>query len=361
MAIPNNMVVYSPSPGTYVVMRLNPVETVRHLNDPIALKEAQEMRPKSHLVELSTQRIAIKQIWVTVRKEHILYSGHSGNAPCLRAEDPQKGLTADMCTPIFPNTHHPNGRAPVHPEPEGIFPYDNCFHWFQPVETKVRIRARPKEFDETNAVCLSPTALTRMDFSCWEEDGNKMCANLDALEALATTSMTKSGPLSVPTSQSDATAIEDGDSAFETMDYESYSDYGGGELGSTDPFSAPDEDVELVPLVDVWVSELADHLKQEDIPHPSDLGVEVEALKGIVQRARVRAYAALTAPPDATPNASQITKQKRFRPAKTWTKACFAAKRAATRFRSLLHTPLLPLWPSDSEYVTASSRPPISE
>ncbi|KAI9067503.1 hypothetical protein FKP32DRAFT_1601142 [Trametes sanguinea] len=56
MATPNNMIVYSPSPGTYVVMRLNPIETVRHLDDPIAYKEAQEMRPKSHLVILELER-----------------------------------------------------------------------------------------------------------------------------------------------------------------------------------------------------------------------------------------------------------------------------------------------------------------
>ncbi|KAJ3018251.1 hypothetical protein NUW54_g383 [Trametes sanguinea] len=370
---PENKVVYSPSPGTYVVIRLNPVEMVRHLDDPVALEEARSMQTKAHLVILEME-LALP----FPNRPWYRFDVHS-IAPCLRDEEPQKGLTADMCIPIFPNTHHPNGRVPVHPEPEGIFPYDNCYHWFQPVETTVRVRARPEEFDETNAVSLSPTTLTRMDFSCWEEDGEKMCAKLDALEALANTSTIKTDPLSVPPSHSDAPAIggavrtseapqtphtviiehPDGDStsthsgsaSTRTMDSDNYSDYSGSELGigggfgSIDPFSAPDEDVELVPLVDVWVSELADHLKQEDIPHPSELGAEVEEIKGIVQRARIRAYAALTAPPAATPSTSQITKPKRFRPIKSWTKSWSAAKRVATRFRSRIHTLPLPLWP----------------
>ncbi|KAI9063910.1 hypothetical protein FKP32DRAFT_1570974, partial [Trametes sanguinea] len=145
-----NPVVFSPSPGTYVVLRLNPMEMVRQFDgDPVALAEAQAMRIKSHLVVLEME-LALpipNRPWYRFDVRSI--------APCLRAEEPQKGLTSDMCIPIFPNSQHPNGRGPMHPEPEGLFPYDNCYHWFQPVETTVRIRARPEKFDETNAVSVS--------------------------------------------------------------------------------------------------------------------------------------------------------------------------------------------------------------
>ncbi|KAL7277677.1 hypothetical protein ACG7TL_008608 [Trametes sanguinea] len=288
-------IVYSPSPGTYVVIRLNPVEMVRHLDDPVALAEAQAMRTKSHLVILEME-LALP----FPNRPWYRFDVHS-IAPCLRDEVPQKGLTSDMCIPIFPNTSHPNGRAPVHPEPEGLFPYTNCYHWYQPIETTVRVRARPEEFDETNAVSLSAFTLTRMDFSSWEEDCTKMCANLDALEAAALTSQirtaTQSTTLSCPIPSAvggtahdsytkrvlrtgDGTSTYSGSGSTRTVDSDNYSDYSGDFLGPINPFSAPDEDVELVPLVDVWVSELADHLKQEDIPHPSELVAEVEQLTG---------------------------------------------------------------------------------
>ncbi|KAJ3000244.1 hypothetical protein NUW54_g3843 [Trametes sanguinea] len=356
------MIVYSPSPGTYVVMRLNPVETVRHLDDPIAYKEAQEMGPKSHLVILELERAL-----PFPNRPWYRFDVHS-IAPCVRDAEPQKGLTSDMCIPIFPNTYHPNGRAPVRPEPEGLFPYSNCYHWYQPVETAVRIRARPEEFDETNAVSLSTFTLTRMGFTSWREDGMRMCANLCALQAAS--SSTKPdfpqassvalsrlnasaaegivhGPdpdnanrtVSVKRLDSDRISAYSGTGSTRSMDYDHWSDYSGDALGPIDPFSAPDEDVELIPLVDVWVSELADHLKQEDIPHPAELVSEVEQLTGIIQRARVRAYAALTAPPTATPSVSHTVKPYGSRPFKAWTKVWSGAKRVVTRLRVRLHAP----------------------
>ncbi|OSC96638.1 hypothetical protein PYCCODRAFT_1261290 [Trametes coccinea BRFM310] len=275
-----------------------------------------------------------------------------------------------MCIPIYPNTNHPNGRAPVQPEPEGLFPYSNCYHWYQPIETGVRIRARPEEFDETNAVSLSAfTQVTRIDFSFWEENCTKMCANLDALEAAAVTSAptqhttsthatTPSRPTppavwgtmrdsdSIRVSRTMLVGRPDVDNTFtysgscsaRTVDSDNCSDYSGDVLGPINPFSAPDEDVELVPMVDVWVSELAHHLKQDDIPHPSELVAEVEQLTGIVQRASVRAYTALTAPPAMTPSTSNTAKPKRFRLAATWTRVCTGAKKVAVRLRSYMRT-----------------------
>ena len=47
---------YSPSPRSYAVIRLNPVEMVRPFDDPQALLEAQAMQPKSYLIYLRLVR-----------------------------------------------------------------------------------------------------------------------------------------------------------------------------------------------------------------------------------------------------------------------------------------------------------------
>lgn len=85
-------------------------------------------------------------------------------------------------------------------------------------------------------------------------------------------------------------------------------------------FAGPDQDVGVLPLVDLWL-DLADNLKQEDIPDPLEFLKERDAIvryvccnggdvkrnshrsmgaASIVQAARERAYAALNAPPPAT-------------------------------------------------------------
>ncbi|KAI9063909.1 hypothetical protein FKP32DRAFT_1530492, partial [Trametes sanguinea] len=145
---------YSPSPGAYAVIRLNPAEMVRHLGDAEATAEAQKMRTKPHLIMLEMVRNSLLEMalpfpdrpWYRFRVDVISI------ATCLCPEEPEKGLTSDMCVPIFPNTAHPTGRTPLQSNPKGRFPYSNCYHWYQPVISGVRVRARPEEFDETNAV-----------------------------------------------------------------------------------------------------------------------------------------------------------------------------------------------------------------
>ncbi|KAI0664049.1 hypothetical protein C8Q70DRAFT_1145708, partial [Cubamyces menziesii] len=139
---------YSPSPRSYAVIRLNPEEMVRQFDDAQALREARAMQPKSYLIYLQLERALPwpDQPWYRFEIEPI--------ATTLRPEDEAQGITSDMCIPIFPNTSHPNGRESLQPSPEGLFPYDNCYHWFQPKLVDVRIKARPELFDETNAVSI---------------------------------------------------------------------------------------------------------------------------------------------------------------------------------------------------------------
>ena len=43
-------------------------------------------------------------------------------------------------------------------------------------------------------------------------------------------------------------------------------------------FTGPDDDADLLPLVDLWISELADHLKQDDIPSPLEMFAEFDEI-----------------------------------------------------------------------------------
>ncbi|KAI0740873.1 hypothetical protein C8Q76DRAFT_709310 [Earliella scabrosa] len=136
---------FGPNPGTYGVIRMDPVAMVQHLNDPEAMAAAQAMQPKSYLVYL----------------EHILALPFPGQpwfpftvlvvGPGLRPPNEEECITADMCTPIFPNLAHPTGRASLRTEP--TFPYSNCAHWQCP-ELNVRICARDEGFDDGLAIKL---------------------------------------------------------------------------------------------------------------------------------------------------------------------------------------------------------------
>lgn len=81
-------------------------------------------------------------------------------APCLREEDPEKRITADMCSPIYPNSQHPAGREPLRPDKP--FPYANCYHW-SGVEMDIRVLARPEEFDQNQAIALPLREYMRWD------------------------------------------------------------------------------------------------------------------------------------------------------------------------------------------------------
>ncbi|KAJ8463624.1 hypothetical protein ONZ51_g10139 [Trametes cubensis] len=290
-------IVYSPSPGSYAVIRMNPVEMVRHLDDPQALLEAQAMRPKSYLVYL-VYELALPfpdQPWYRFEVQPI--------ATSLRLEDKARGITPDMCIPIFPNNSHPSGREPLRPYPEGLFPYSNCYHWFEAKAVNVRVRARPEEFDETGAVKLNARSRIQMQ-RYWIEDGFRLPDisedpetkhdGIDSSEVAAsglsepTLSSSSHNPCEdtirsesmvaaraqCPTAFDDdksASMISSGSNTLEDKSNHSLED-----IAAMGIFSGPNDDVELIPLVDLWISELADHLPQDDIPSQFEMFAEFE-------------------------------------------------------------------------------------
>ncbi|KAI0327915.1 hypothetical protein GY45DRAFT_1326989 [Cubamyces sp. BRFM 1775] len=357
-------VYYSPSPGSYAVIRLNPVEMVRPLNDHQALLQAQAMQPKSYLVMLSME-MALPwpdQPWYRFEVEPV--------ATNLRPEDKERGITPDMCAPISPNTSHPTGRESLKPQPEELFPYNNCYHWFDVKMADVRIRARPEKFDETNAVTLSVRTRIQM-MRYWEKDASRMHANRKALESAAGSAEVRPPQGHGVVLQSvEASECRGADqrcparpkdtevsSVYSTLtaSHSNHSNHSLDELAAMDIFSGPNDDVELVPLVDLWISELGDHLKQEDIPDPLEMYVEFDHIANIVKEARVRSYAALTAPAHtfddnaATgPEGGSSNKRvrRRFTPVKAWGKLRTKAKRLSARIESMFRLPpCLHVWP----------------
>ncbi|KAH9889293.1 hypothetical protein C8Q73DRAFT_153661 [Cubamyces lactineus] len=283
----NDNIFYSPSPGSYAVIRLNPVEMVRPFNDTQALLEAQAMRPKSYLILLQLE-MALPwpdQPWYRFEVEPV--------ATTLRPEDKARGITPEMCAPILPNTSHPNGRESLRPQPEALFPYNNCYHWFDVRMVDVRIRARPENFDETNAVKLS--VRTRMQMiRYWENDAPRMHANRKVSQPAP-----GSGLVVLPPPHESTDALRPADSSESrddhlqrttapkdaevsslcsrsTMVHSMQSNHSLDDLAAMDIFSGPNDDVELVPLVDLWISELGEHLIQEDIPDPLDMYEEFD-------------------------------------------------------------------------------------
>ncbi|OSC97333.1 hypothetical protein PYCCODRAFT_1419722 [Trametes coccinea BRFM310] len=374
MADTDRKIVYSPSPGAYAVIRLAPVEMVKHLGDSEALEQAASLPTKPHLVYL------LDEMSLPFPDRPWYRFDICPIATSLRAEDPDKGITSEMCIPIYPNTDHPTGRAPV--RPIRPFPYAHCYHWFNLI-LQVRVRSRPEEFDETEVVKLSSTAQMELIYE-WTDDimrskqtvkGRNASQNLQAAHGQPA----EPSPSSPPTSKLDALPVASPNDAISgrleyclaeeqepehTDDCASLSSSSSSSntsehtenlagLATLDIFGGTNEDVDVIPLVDLWISDLPEQLKEEDISDPSELLAECDRIVKILKDARVRAYAAMTAQPPSAAGQDVVTLPKRkqpcvfvgLRPAKMWTKMRIRAGRVASRLDKILRLPHLRFWP----------------
>lgn len=233
-------------------------------------------------------------------------------APHLPPANQAKGYTSEMCIPIFPNLNHPTNREPV--RPERPLPYGNCYHWIDHT-IEIRVRARPEGFDESNAVRITPRTQSKMDRMFTND---YIRARKEAEVAQKKTHETEhpdSQPRASPVSplrppsthdQGDATiprpstdipqnvrsteyathALEDSpDAASVSSEWSTSSKGARGPTTSVedimqmDIFTGPDEDLALIPLVDLW-PDLAGYLKEDDIPSPLELYQEIKTIRG---------------------------------------------------------------------------------
>ncbi|KAJ2994798.1 hypothetical protein NUW54_g7490 [Trametes sanguinea] len=229
---------FCPLPGRYVAVRLDPVAMVKHLRDPVALREAQAMRPKTYLMYIETDL----ELPYPGRPWYKFSMSPIGTT--LRFEDKEHGFTKRMCIPIYPNERHPS-RAPLIPEQE--FPYNNCYHWFD-FRVFVRIRASSRRFEDHDAIWLHYEQERRMA-RCWLRDRDRARRNRQTrfsepdCPICAFAGYDRGGVTLAPTNRF------------------------GDVFGHRHILNEYAHDVELFPIVDVW-HEFPDFLRQRDIPNP---------------------------------------------------------------------------------------------
>lgn len=193
-----------------------------------------------------------------------------------------KGYTPDMVVPVYPNTSHPGGRAPV--QSITSFPFDNCYHWLESVAT-VRLRRQADLFDEDNAMQVEVMQHVVMERRFGEDFERsvplKRCRTQENL-LLAHSVDDGSAPLSVlprpVCSWSQASRLpESGDSrrdGSEPATLEADLDA----LLCKDIFGlAHDPTPERLPSVNLWL-ELTDHLTADTIPSPPEFCKEISAI-----------------------------------------------------------------------------------
>lgn len=322
---------------SYAVIRINVDATLEGFEYPDILVAARTLRPKTYLVFLENVSSQLLHRCITLMpqprpKELAL---PFPNDPCypysITPVTPcpppvAEGFAAEMCVPIFPNTHHPNGREPVRTDRE--FPYNNCYHWSMAQEVNVRVRAKAGEFDDGIAVHLPPRAMMKL----WDMMGSDRIiaegacekgesAGEDARPRRSRSTSNAAGPsetdLAGAADHVDATTLLEKDirhrdeiptnpsredteaepsmseglthsgDASESRSLSTRSDAREASLHSaasefraivaTGIFGLTNEERKFWPMVDLWL-ELADHLEQEDIPDPHDLYREYDAL-----------------------------------------------------------------------------------
>ncbi|KAI0350652.1 hypothetical protein OH77DRAFT_1412753 [Trametes cingulata] len=275
---------YCPMPYRYGILRIDALCSVEHLNDSVASEQASKLNTKQYLVYLE------QELELPFPDRPWYKFAISPIATALRAEEPEQGLTTDMCIAIYPNTVHPRRRPPLRTIPE--FPFSNCYHWLLP-ELDVRIRAKPDDgvFDATNAVQLPPRERTAMSYY-WNDDINRRQETLhrramglpDEPEPLSTA-------LDCPTDEPDG--AQDGEPAshamFATTNVErspTPSAHSSGDnrcsftasdatsedtahaLVDMNIFGDPNDQGDILPLVD-FSFDIQD-LQADDIPNPLD-------------------------------------------------------------------------------------------
>ncbi|KAH9849128.1 hypothetical protein C2E23DRAFT_784803 [Lenzites betulinus] len=299
---------YCPLPYQYAVMRMDPVSMVEHFNDPIATEQARALETKKYLVYLDT----CPDLPFPTYAWHAYHVSLISNT--LRAVVPDWGITPDMVVPIYPNTQGPADREPVEPNPP--FPFHNCFHWLDS-ETDVRIRRKAGDYDDCNAVRITPEQHLDLlkafspdfkrirDFVGADGSSDAGSTQLDAStndiaassnDCAAHLSSTKADSASHSSRHQSSDGVQpplgdvgqECDGSLQPCESAHNSAQSLENLLSMDVFGLGHKPGhEILPLVDVWF-ELADHLTADTIPNPLDWDEEQDAIVRIIRDARSR-------------------------------------------------------------------------
>ncbi|KAJ3007871.1 hypothetical protein NUW54_g3375 [Trametes sanguinea] len=281
---------------------------VEHFDDPIATSEAQALACKKYLVYLDH---GIDLPFPTNRwfRFEVSLIGTT-----LRPEDRAKGITSDMAIPVYPNDTHPTGRSPLYPEKP--FPFPNCYHWIETM-ARIRIRRKPEQYDETNAISLSARQHVMID-ELFAEDYQRIEAfERNELATIMEDELTDSAATAAPDNRRlPPVTLHPGSSTTADSRLSAPSTYlppysvgegrDGGESSNASLRDPPkydptvqmlfdmdifnlshDENAEFLPLVDLWF-ELDEHLSPDTIPNPLEFYGERDAIARVVRDARIR-------------------------------------------------------------------------
>ncbi|KAI0350634.1 hypothetical protein OH77DRAFT_1430812 [Trametes cingulata] len=353
---------YCPMPYRYGVAKIDPLATVQHLNDEVATEKASKLRTKQYLVYLEQEL----ELPFPDRPWYKFSISPIGTAP--RTEEPEHGVTHDMCIAIHPNTAHPRNRPPVHTVPE--FPFPNCYHWLA-VDVHVRIRAKPDDgvFDATNAVRLPPSERSAMIYY-WNDDINRLRGTLRRREMGLPDEPEMAAPFELPERTDDPNGAQGGGplshgtcaaepversptpSAHESDDdrcsytaSDSSSEDTADVLVDMNVFGDPNDLGDDYPLVDFSFDIQA--LRAEDIPDPFDLLDEHAQLVDIIKEAheRMRSGSAPPAPVEQ-PEDITVTPPPRARGFRALIKtACRRTGKLFRKVRQTLRLPYFVRWP----------------
>lgn len=150
-----------PTPGTYVVFQLDPVQMVAPLDDPELNAAAVKIQPKKYVgyvyevgfhpretnASIEPLCIQVHELTLPDNPDHKCCIELVGKGICKEDEDALVDRT--MCTPVFPAKEHPLSRRPLRPKPS--FPFTDCYHYT--FATPV-VRIPTKNHPLANAVTL---------------------------------------------------------------------------------------------------------------------------------------------------------------------------------------------------------------
>ncbi|EEB94774.1 hypothetical protein MPER_06358 [Moniliophthora perniciosa FA553] len=112
--------VVSPSPRHFVVVQLDPVDSVAHLNNPELTEACQRLVNKKYLAFVGDRD---GLFWPDI--PYYGYSFYFVHQGLKDKDEDQQQIDPGMCTPVLPNTSHPLGRAPL--DPGQPLPWSDCY------------------------------------------------------------------------------------------------------------------------------------------------------------------------------------------------------------------------------------------
>ncbi|PBL00114.1 hypothetical protein ARMGADRAFT_917705 [Armillaria gallica] len=120
-----------PHLGEYIVLKLDPVASLKYLDDPAVTKACEALESKSYVAcvinLLSFPLPGVEYINIAVT---LVSQG-------LPISNPDRFIIPDMSVPILSNVSHPLSRLPM--KPSNPLPWSDCYHPTQAI-TRCRIK-----------------------------------------------------------------------------------------------------------------------------------------------------------------------------------------------------------------------------